>query len=481
MEPSAFDLELATERILQHFGTATLEPFGCQGLPLAVQAAGAILAYLEETQRGTVGQLTSLHTYSAARFMALDPQTRRNLELFQGGRFGAGAVVAERPGFRPDADGRAAAAGVAGPAAAERGRHPQAAGCGGVACPAVQPSERRQDGSSERWPTWNGLINRVRGGAAQPAGATGPSPNPGGCAPRSRARGRGRVVPGVAAGRPSPLHRGGGTGRQRHRGRTNGRRGQRGDQSEPVCRRSWTSFAQPSVTRGPTWRDSRPKNGRARESRRSRWWYNRVFGYYLGGDSPSPQPRPDQLRPAAQTLVNAERFITPELKEYESRILNAQERIAELESALFPAGLPPDRRVVRSRAGDCRGARAGGRLRGAGRGGVPPRLHSASRRRERFVGDPGRTPPNRGTGTADGQLRAQRHDSVQRGLLPDGADRAQHGGQVDLHPAGSAHRPHGPDRQLRARIVGPDRAGGPHLHSSGGCKTTWRRASRPSW
>ena len=62
--------------------------------------------------------------------------------------------------------------------------------------------------------------------------------------------------------------------------------------------------------------------------------YNRVFGYYLEVTRPHLGRVPDHYV-RRQTLVNAERFITPELKEYESRILNAQERIAELESALF--------------------------------------------------------------------------------------------------------------------------------------------------
>ena len=62
--------------------------------------------------------------------------------------------------------------------------------------------------------------------------------------------------------------------------------------------------------------------------------HNKVFGYYIEisksnlGDAPA-----DYLR--KQTLVNAERFVTPELKEYENKILGAQERSLELEYELF--------------------------------------------------------------------------------------------------------------------------------------------------
>ena len=59
--------------------------------------------------------------------------------------------------------------------------------------------------------------------------------------------------------------------------------------------------------------------------------YNKVFGYYIEISRANLSQAPeDYIR--RQTLVNAERFITPQMKEYESLILNAQERIAELES-----------------------------------------------------------------------------------------------------------------------------------------------------
>jgi DNA mismatch repair protein MutS len=62
--------------------------------------------------------------------------------------------------------------------------------------------------------------------------------------------------------------------------------------------------------------------------------YNKVFGYYIEVTKSNLNAvPPDYIR--KQTLVNAERFITPELKEYEALVLNAEERIAELEAQLF--------------------------------------------------------------------------------------------------------------------------------------------------
>jgi DNA mismatch repair protein MutS len=71
----------AEQALLDHFSVATLEGFGCAGKPLAVRAAGAILHYLRETQKGALAQLVALRTYTTARFLTLDPATRRNLEL----------------------------------------------------------------------------------------------------------------------------------------------------------------------------------------------------------------------------------------------------------------------------------------------------------------------------------------------------------------------------------------------------------------
>jgi DNA mismatch repair protein MutS len=62
--------------------------------------------------------------------------------------------------------------------------------------------------------------------------------------------------------------------------------------------------------------------------------YNKVFGYYIEVTKPNlAQVPPDYMR--KQTLVNAERFLTPELKDYEDKVLHAEERIGVLEHRLF--------------------------------------------------------------------------------------------------------------------------------------------------
>ncbi|MGD0205732.1 MAG: DNA mismatch repair protein MutS, partial [Dehalococcoidia bacterium] len=82
LEVHRFQPEAAAELLLAHFGAASLEAFGCADLPLAVAAAGAVLAYLQDNQRAVLPHITRLSTYSTSAFMTLDSQTRRNLELF---------------------------------------------------------------------------------------------------------------------------------------------------------------------------------------------------------------------------------------------------------------------------------------------------------------------------------------------------------------------------------------------------------------
>ena len=73
----------ARQRLLQSFRLRSLEGLGCDSLPLAVRAAGGLLEYLEDTQKETLAPLQPLSTYTITEFLVLDHQTRRNLEITQ--------------------------------------------------------------------------------------------------------------------------------------------------------------------------------------------------------------------------------------------------------------------------------------------------------------------------------------------------------------------------------------------------------------
>jgi len=73
--------DTATTTLQRHFQVSTLDGFGLQGRLQATRAAAAVVAYLREMQPGALSQLTSLHSYHVGEFMTLDESTRRNLEL----------------------------------------------------------------------------------------------------------------------------------------------------------------------------------------------------------------------------------------------------------------------------------------------------------------------------------------------------------------------------------------------------------------
>ncbi len=78
-----FDFELGVKEIKQQFSVKNLDGFGCQDLPLAVGAAGALLKYLKKTQRNRLDNLGAISTYRSSQFLVMDWNSHRNLELIQ--------------------------------------------------------------------------------------------------------------------------------------------------------------------------------------------------------------------------------------------------------------------------------------------------------------------------------------------------------------------------------------------------------------
>jgi DNA mismatch repair protein MutS len=79
--PWHFEPASARQRLLEQFATHDLKGFGCDDLPAAVGAAGALLQYVADTQRAQLPHLTGLRTERPDDGLILDPSTRRNLEL----------------------------------------------------------------------------------------------------------------------------------------------------------------------------------------------------------------------------------------------------------------------------------------------------------------------------------------------------------------------------------------------------------------
>ena len=80
---TAFTHAEAKQQLLQSYRVRSLEGFGCEHLPLAIRAAGGLLNYLEDTQKESLAPLQPLSTYTTTEFLVIDNQTRRNLEITQ--------------------------------------------------------------------------------------------------------------------------------------------------------------------------------------------------------------------------------------------------------------------------------------------------------------------------------------------------------------------------------------------------------------
>jgi DNA mismatch repair protein MutS len=81
LAPWQFDVAGAQTRLAQQFGSHDLAGFGVADLPLAIAAAGALLDYIQTTQRTALPHIQAIHAERDSDFVQLDAATRRNLEL----------------------------------------------------------------------------------------------------------------------------------------------------------------------------------------------------------------------------------------------------------------------------------------------------------------------------------------------------------------------------------------------------------------
>jgi DNA mismatch repair protein MutS len=332
-----FTEEDARHRLLSHFEVASLEGFGCAHLPLAIRAAGAVLAYCQETQKGLLRQLTSLETYSTAEFMTLDAHTRRNLELFESGRSRSvkGSLLWVLDKTRSPMGGRLLRRWISEPLldiAKLQGRQQIISELLTDTLTQARLVEAlKKAGDIER------LINRVRQRIATPRDLVALVSGL-----RAAAEVRASLPTDADVSMPSLLHLVAGLADNK-------------DVidliesalvDEPPLSVSEGGVIQPGYSAELDQVKEASQNGQKwiaemeqRERKRTgittlKVGYTKVFGYFIEvSNSQLSRVPADYIR--KQTLSTGERFITPDLKEYESLILNAQDRIGKLESELF--------------------------------------------------------------------------------------------------------------------------------------------------
>ncbi len=326
----------ARHRLLEHFEVASLEGFGCASLPLAIRAAGAVLAYLQETQKGLLRQLTTLETYFTSTFMTLDPYTRRNLELFESGRSGSvkGSLLWVLDKTRTPMGGRLMRRWIGQPLLdLEMLRQRQqtiAELLGDTLLQARLAEALKKAGDIER------LINRVRQRIATPRDLV-------------ALAGGLRAAAEVSASLEEMLGSHPALARLAQQLASNDDVIElitRAIVDEPPLNINDGGVIRPGYSQELDQIKSASQDGRKwmaqlEQRERSRTGistlkvgYNKVFGYFIEVSNANLSRVPaDYIR--KQTLTNGERFITPDLKEYETLILNAQERGGKLESELF--------------------------------------------------------------------------------------------------------------------------------------------------
>jgi len=89
LDRRAFDRRAGYERLIDQFKTVSLEGFGCETMTAGICAAGAVIFYVGETQKQKLAHLTAIEAYWLDRYLLLDELSRQNLELSRNIRTGS--------------------------------------------------------------------------------------------------------------------------------------------------------------------------------------------------------------------------------------------------------------------------------------------------------------------------------------------------------------------------------------------------------
>jgi len=324
-----FEPGKCNETLLAHFNSSTLDGFGLKNNSFSVRTAGVIVQYLKETRPDALNLLTSLRTYSLSEFMTLDAPTRRNLELDE-------TLRGERKG---------SLLGTLDYTITPMGRrliHQW------VSQPLLDATKIKQRQEGVQYFFNNGMIRAELRDALKPLADLERLVN--------------RVIAGQAQPRDLVAMRGTLGQLPKVKEVIRDQLAVIGNQWS-VCEEQY-SVLQKAIDDDPpaTLQNtgviragySQELDSVIEASKHARDWianlegverertgiktlkvgYNKIFGYYIEISRGAAERAPESYI-RKQTLVNAERFITPELKEYETLVLNAEERIKEIETRLF--------------------------------------------------------------------------------------------------------------------------------------------------
>lgn len=326
-DPWQFDEDGAREQLALQFRTQSLAAFGCDERPLATACAGAVLRYLGHTNPALLPLLTSLRGYSPSSFMQLDGQTRRNLNLTRGAygsqegsllatldcsRTAIGARLLRRWLGQPllDVEEITARQQVVAALVDDRAVRVELRSLLSHVLDLERTGGRIRSGTATAREVWGlgqslaiaGALQRLASGAAPALQAI--------LQPLDECD---DLVATIRTALTEP-----GAGRTIADGHS----------AELDALRAATGLDR-------AWMSELEARERARTGIRSlKVAANKVFGYYIEVTNPNRTLVPTEYV-RKQTVAGAERYVTPELKEVEARLLRADDDLEALESRLF--------------------------------------------------------------------------------------------------------------------------------------------------
>jgi DNA mismatch repair protein MutS len=331
-----FEEERCVDVLLDQFQVKTLDGYGVRGFPFAVMAAGAILQYLEQTRQESLRLLTGLSVYNLQEFMTLDAATRRNLELTETIRSGTteGSLLGILDRSVTPMGKRLLRQWVSKPLLDVERIQKRHEGVTVFFADGMLRAETRE--ALKGLQDLERLSTRVAGRTAQPRDLVGirdtlqQLPKVRGLFPKRFARGKylgdlfaefslcsdalDLISSSIEEDPPSVLGKIG------------------------IIKSGYSEELDNYLTSTKEARDwianlegVERKNTGIEVLKVS---HNKVFGYYLEVTKAKTDLVPDHYI-RKQTLVNAERYVTPELKEYETKVFNAEDQIKEIERKLF--------------------------------------------------------------------------------------------------------------------------------------------------
>jgi DNA mismatch repair protein MutS len=332
VDDSFFDRSNAERLLSKQMGVADLSGFGFAGKPIAVAAAGACLRYAQETQRTAAGHVSEIKYFGSSDFMVLDAVTLRNLEIFESrGEKGTNTLFGVMDECITGMGSRLLKQWLLRPSLKRSEIQTRLSAVTELRDPMLREKLRflmKEVSDLER------LIGRLNIGTATPRDllalrrSIGQAPHINGCLADASSLllqvlaenifelpETCDLIDRAISDEPPASASDGGVIRHGFNAELDELRGISTSAKQTIAAFEEQERARTGIT-----------NLKIR--------FNNVFGYYIEVSKVNAGRVPDDYE-RRQTLANAERYSTPQLKEWEQKVLGAEERILQIENQLF--------------------------------------------------------------------------------------------------------------------------------------------------